>query len=357
MPVVMGRYLGEIDSARATVERVIKKLASKQERLAGPMERVLEAVGTCLPVEKVLSIDEMAGRLVGRQRDVATARELAGKVKQALRERVGECLTCSIGIAPNLFLGKLASDMQKPNGLVALTKADLPAALLGLELQNICGIGERMEERLRHAGITTIAELWQASRLRLRKAWGGITGALFYEMLHGADLLPPSSPHAKSMSHQHVLEPALRTAEGARDFSHHLLTKAAERLPRGDYYCRRLALHLSWVGDFGPWHDEVSFHETRDTGFLLARLAILWANVPKLKPLAVGVALLDLVPASKHQFDLFADNPRRQKLSPLVDGINGRYGRYAVSFGLPPEKVRKFRGHAAFQRVPGIWEF
>jgi hypothetical protein len=70
----------------------------------------------------------------------------------------------------------------------------------------------------------------------------------------------------------------------------------------------------------------------------------------------VGVALLDLVPASKHQFDLFADNPRRQKLAPLVDNFNGRYGRYAVSFGLPLEKVRKFNGHAAFQRVPEKWE-
>ena len=49
----------------------------------------------------------------------------------------------------------------------------------------------------------------------------------------------------------------------------HLLTKAAERLRRGDYYCRRLGLHLSWVADLGGWWDEVSFNETRDTGFLL----------------------------------------------------------------------------------------
>jgi nucleotidyltransferase/DNA polymerase involved in DNA repair len=92
----------------------------------------------------------------------------------ALQERVGECLICSIGIAPNLFLGKLASDMRKPDGLVVITRADLPEVLLGLELQDICGIGERMEQRLRRAGITTVAELWQASRFRLRKAWGGI---------------------------------------------------------------------------------------------------------------------------------------------------------------------------------------
>jgi hypothetical protein len=67
----------------------------------------------------------------------------------------------------------------------------------------------------------------------------------------------------------------------AHDFSQHLLTKAAERLRRGDYYCRRLGVHLSWVSDLGGWWEETDFHETRDTGFLLARLGQLWRRVPR----------------------------------------------------------------------------
>src|SRR5262252_9910016 len=70
-------------------------------------ERILKAVDTCVPVEKVCSIDEMACRLMGTERQVPIARALALKVKRALREQVGECLTCSIGIAPNVFLGKV----------------------------------------------------------------------------------------------------------------------------------------------------------------------------------------------------------------------------------------------------------
>jgi len=77
-----------------------------------------------------------------------------------------------------------------------------------------------------------------------------------------------------------------------------------------------------------------------------------------LKPLSVGVVLLDLVPAAHHQPDLFAaDNHRRQKLSPPVDRINDRYGRCAIGFGLFPPDVRAFKGHAAFHRVPERWEF
>jgi len=100
------------------------------------------------------------------------------------------------------------------------------------------------------------------------------------------------------------------------------------------------------------------FHETRDTGFLLARLEQLWRRVPRYKPLSVGVVMLDLVAAGQHQPDLFsADNHRRQKLSPLVDRINDRYGRCSIGFGLFPTDVRAFKGHAAFHRVPEKWEF
>jgi DNA polymerase IV len=321
-------------------------------------ERILKAVDTCLPVEKVCSIDEMACRLMGTERQVPVALELAQKVKRALREQVGECLTCSIGIAPNVFLGKVGSDLQKPDGLVVITEADLPGILLGLDLQEIYGIGKRMEERLHRAGILTVAQLWNATPFQLRRVWGGINGLLFHQMLHGVDIQPPSSRYSKSIGHQHVLEPELRSKKGAHDFAQHLLTKAAERLRRGDYFCRRLGVHLSWTGDLGGFWEEIDFHETRDTGFLLARLEQIWKRVPRHKPLSVGVVLLDLVPASMHQPDLFAaDTHRRQKLSPLIDRINDRYGRCSIGFGLFPSDVRAFKGHAAFHHVPERWEF
>src|ERR1700726_2383288 len=320
-------------------------------------ERILKAVDTCVPVEKVCSIDEMACKLMGTERQVPVARELALKVKRALREQVGECLTCSIGIAPNVFLGKVGSDLQKPDGLTVITKDNLTEVLLGLALQEIYGIGARMEQRLHRAGIVTVAQLWNATPFQLRRIWGGINGLLFHQMLHGVDLQPPSSRFSKSIGHQHVLEPDLRTGKGAHDFAQHLLTKAAERLRRGDYYCRRLGLHLSWVADLGSWWNETKFSETRDTGFLLERLDKLWSEVPAYKPLSVGVVLLDLVPAARHQPDLFAEDHKRQKLSPLIDRINDRYGRCAIGFGLLPPDVRAFKGHAAFHRVPEAWEF
>ena len=319
--------------------------------------RIIEAVDTCLPVTKVCSIDEMACRLMGSEREITAALELAHKVKQTVRQRVGDCMTCSVGLAPSLFLGKVGSDMQKPDGLVVITKNDLPDILHRLKLTDIYGIGARMEHRLNQAGIGTVADLMRASRNELRRVWGGVTGVLYYELLHGADLQFPSSTQSQSISHQHVLEPELRTIEGARQFAQHLLAKGAERLRHQGYFCRRLGVSLSSVDGIGRFWDEIGFHETQDTDFLLARLVQLWRQVPRMKPIKVGIVLLGLVPAAQHQPDLFADNARHQKLSPLIDQINRRYGRGAIGFGKPSEQMNRFTGHAAFQRVPEAFEF
>jgi hypothetical protein len=65
------------------------------------------------------------------------------------------------GLAPNVFLGKVGSDIEKPDGLVVITQENLPAVPLGLELQDVYGIGERMEQRLNRAGIFTVENVWQ----------------------------------------------------------------------------------------------------------------------------------------------------------------------------------------------------
>src|SRR5882762_9763212 len=109
---------------------------------------IVEAVSSCVPVAAVHSIDEMICQLTGSQREVTNAVALAQKIKQTLAARVGDYLLCSIGLGPNHFLSKVASDMQKPNGLTVLRPGDLPQSLYKLELTDLPGIGPRMEARL-----------------------------------------------------------------------------------------------------------------------------------------------------------------------------------------------------------------
>ncbi|MBL9131616.1 MAG: hypothetical protein JNG86_10480, partial [Verrucomicrobiaceae bacterium] len=105
---------------------------------------VIKEIERHYPVTAVASIDEMALRLDAWRRPLPAAIDLAKRIKSGLRTTIGECITCSVGLAPNRFLAKVASDMQKPDGLVALTAADLPGRLLDLELRDLPGIGRRM---------------------------------------------------------------------------------------------------------------------------------------------------------------------------------------------------------------------
>jgi DNA polymerase-4 len=121
--------------------------------------KIWSAVNSVLPVEKVLSIDEMACRLTGRQTDYDNAVSIGRRVKEAIKEQVGEYVKCSLGLAPNRFLAKVATDMEKPDGFTVITKEDLPHKLYSLSLTDLPGIGKRMHKRLKLHGVGTVEEL------------------------------------------------------------------------------------------------------------------------------------------------------------------------------------------------------
>ena len=283
-----------------------------------------------------MSIDEVACKLDKVQVRPEIGRALALAIKSAIRERAGVYLTCSIGIASNKLLAKLASDMQKPDGLVLLPPEDLPQAILHLKLQDICGIGPNMQVRLNQAGITDVAGLWAADGQRLRRIWNGITGLRFHALLHGADLPSLVNP-TRSMGHQHVLAPDERTLEKATPVIRQLLTRVAQRLRTDGFYCRRLCLEIKWVQNLGYHADECRFKETQDTGFLLKHLMRLWTAAPAFRPLRIGVVL--------------ADPPN---LTTAIDGLNSRYGRGTISYG---SALPAMTSKISFQRVPKLEEF
>ena len=134
--------------------------------------RIVEAVESCIPVTGVYSIDEMGCRLIGRERPLMVAMELGRQIKARIKDKVGDTLRCSVGIATNRYLAKIATDMDKPDGLVALTPDILTAALKRLELRDLPGIGPRMEKRLHLAGIRTMDHLLSLSAEQMRPRLG-----------------------------------------------------------------------------------------------------------------------------------------------------------------------------------------
>jgi DNA polymerase-4 len=312
-------------------------------------------VDEIIPIDKVMSIDEVACRLDVTQRDPVAAHALGLRLKAHVRARAGACLTSSVGIAPNKFLAKLASNLQKPDGLTLLEPAGLEARLKTLDLRALPGIGGNMEARLHKGGIADMAALWAASPETLRRIWGGIGGVKFHALLHGADFTEPPTAR-RSMSPQHVLAPEERTQARALPVLRELAMKAAERLRREGFYCRRISLDVKWDrsgSQGGHWGAETAFNETWDTAFLLQRVERLAARMPQGRPLRVGIAVSGLVAVAAHQPDLFA-RPERQDLARALDRLNGKFGRNTVGYGAC---VPVATGKIAFQRVPDLAEF
>ena len=326
-------------------------------------ERLVEVIEEEMHVEAVHSIDEVSCRLTGRWREREAARALALEIKVAILEKVGPWLRCSIGVAPNLFLAKTASDMQKPDGLVVLDEAEWPAALAKLELRDLCGIGPRMEKRLRAAGLGTVAQLVAAERGQLRKAWGSVEGERLWEKLHGRDWA--AEPSRKTcIGHSHVLPPELRNEPKALAVLHRLLQKAAMRLRAGKFFTGLLGVWMDFTTEETReedrhWIVERVVEPTQDTVELAAALEEIWARERPLahgaRPLRVGVTLTQLEHARDHTPSLFATEAgRREPLLRAVDGLNLLYGSGAIYWAGAHEARAAAPMRIAFNRVPSL---
>lgn len=311
----------------------------------------LEAIEKCIPVEDVMSVDEVACRLDNTQRTEKAARALGLHIKSVMCKEVGEQMTCSIGVASNKLLAKLASNMQKPDGLTILEPHTLPQKILHLPPNAFTGIGPRMMERLTAHGISTMNDLWQADVAHLRRVWGGVMGARFYELLHGADLPSPSSPR-RSMGHQHVLPPQERTLAKATPIIRQLLTRACTKLRKEKFFTKRLMLDIKWSGQQGYFVKNMRFNETQDTTFLMRQLMKMWRQAPPHKPLRIGITLADLVQSNAHQFDMF-EKRENTALTSAVDSINDKFGRGTIALGHTGDIIRS---KIAFQSVPKMDE-
>ncbi len=340
--------------------------------------RISQAVERVCPVAHNPSIDEMVCQLIGRERQPTVARRIALAAKQAIREGVGETLRCSIGMAPNRYLAKIASDMQKPDGLIGLLPSQLPRAIAHLELRDLPGIGARTEVRLNAKGIRTMPELLALDRPAMHKLFDSVWGDRMYHWLRGHDTGDDGAPIAaevqKSLGHSHVLAPEHRTPAGAWAVAHKLLHKAAMRLRMEKFHAGSLAVtvkyaltreqterlpktkqHYSGIQNVG-WGMEARFRPCQDTLSLLEALQGCWKQSPDSpahrKPFFVGVTLRDLIPDDEMQATLFEEPGNRNQLSATMDKLNLKYGHSTLHFAgmLPARDSAPTR--IAFTQIP-----
>ncbi|HZD95803.1 MAG TPA: DNA polymerase [Candidatus Sulfotelmatobacter sp.] len=324
----------------------------------------------CLHISKTVSVDEMECRLMGRECELENAQALARKVKQAIRN-VGKTLRCSIGLAPNRFLAKVASNLKKPDGLVALTFSQLPEALLRLRPRDLPGIGERMEHRLTKAGIRTMEQLWQLDMDQMTQLWGGVLGTRFWLKLRGKDFDERES-QTSSISHQHVLPPELRSREQAAAVGKKLLHKAAVRLRQARLWTSGMAIYVLfsktevnkedrsgyWLHYGRPvWEASLRFPSCHDTMTLVNVFQEAWQKCPDYRPVMVSVALVDLMPEELRNMTLFDEmygGWKFDRLAQVMDNVNAKYGSTTLYLAGIHDVRKAAPPRIAFKSIPDM---
>ena len=318
---------------------------------------IIECLNTFFVDIKPLSIDEMACWVGGLDRGREAEMRLGQNIKRAIYARLGDSMRCSIGIAPNIFLGKVASDMQKPDGLTRLDEDNLPHALFGVPLADLPGVGRKMHRRLMRCGITTVAHLFQADSQLLRRAWGSVEGPRWYYMIRGSQdtdyRIWNSETQRKSVGHSHVLPPEYRTRRGAQDILLRLFTRCMRRVRQYGQAAASVGLCVrlsqSETQSRSAWKLDSTKHLHADdetTWIKIVRPMIESFPVlePGVAPYMVGVTFWDLTDKRDLTLNLFEDTFARAELSRTMDTLNRkRENSLQIASVLPVQHTAPFR--------------
>lgn len=317
--------------------------------------RILEAVKEILPIKKVLSIDEVACELIGRERTAENAKLIAQRMKDHVRFKVGNEITSSVGVGPNILVAKMASDMQKPDGLIMINKEQIREKMGSLPIEAIPGVGRQMKLKLNAKGFYRVGDLMDVPEHALRKHWGSIWGLRIAKELQGEDMAFRESKPPNSFSHQHVLPPEFRSLEKSFQVTIKLLLKAAARARHEKLKVGGVSLNIRFT-DRSRYENEISFLETDDAQFLMLQLKRLWqplfAQGAAERPMKVEIVLTDLSQGPS-QLSFF-DDAKSTRRNEALDLINERYGANTLFTASTKDVLKTAKTRISFSHIPSL---
>ncbi len=283
----------------------------------------------CGPEVQPRSIDEAAVFLPPNWQSSKFAHQLARSIKQRFAADLGECIRCSIGIAPNSLLAKFATKLKKPDGLIEITLENTEEILSRCALGDLPGIADRMTKQLEAVGITTPLELYHTSAEQLRSHFG-IWGQYWWWRLHGYECDTYYNSQLKSISHEHVLPHWVRTREELAGVISTMSDTLIHRLRRNRLQCNGVWLSLRLAGaprySLGRSFDAPtgSYHELLGafTGFI----AELPSELPyPVRKVALGFGWLNSE-ESGTQLSLLEETGKHEDLTRAMTRVRQRHG-------------------------------
>jgi DNA polymerase-4 len=287
------------------------------------------------PLVEPLSVDEAFLDLTGSHQLLGDGESAARALKKRIRSELG--LTASVGVAPNKFLAKLASDLKKPDGLVVVRAEDIDALLPSLPVTRLWGIGPATAARLKQVGIETIGDLRRHGAESLGLLLGSDVDRLV-RLAHGLDDRPVvADRESKSIGQEQTFGVDVTDPAEVRRVLFEQVEQVGHRLRKHDLQARTLTLKIRY-GEFETITRSRTLEETTDvTSELWSAASTLFAQWAEasFRPVRLIGASVSQLNHGPDQMRLFADplEERSRKLDAVADQITARFGSRAMRRG------------------------
>lgn len=295
--------------------------------------KIMSILDEFSPVIEQISIDEAYLDTSGLEKILGTAVEIARKIKERIRSETS--LTCSIGIAPNKFLAKIASDSEKPDGLTIINENQIMKFLRDLPVRKIPGIGPVTEENLAKFGILKVSDILKFPEDFFRQEFGKF-GDTLIDLAKGVDESPVVSQSViKSISSEMTFEEDTKDRELLRKWLIPQCEEVGRRLREENLKGKTITLKLKLSNFRTVTRSHTLISPTNATNIIIKNATHLLQKynlTSKIRLIGVGVSNFQ---KGFEQLNLFekSEDEKFQKIDEVIDKITDRYGTDIIKRG------------------------
>jgi len=304
------------------------------ERYRQVSEQVFAVFERFTPLVEPLSIDEAFLDLGGTQRLFGPPEEAARKIKQQVHDETG--LTVSVGVSFNKFLAKLASDLEKPDGLTVIRPDMIDHWLATLAIDKLWGVGPATQRKLEAMSVRTFGDVRKMSAQQLARCFGEL-GEHFAQLARGIDDRPVTpDTQAKSIGQEQTFGLDLTEADQVRAVMLAQAEQVARRLRKSELTARVVTVKIRY-GDFKTITRSETLDEpsdaTDDIWHTARTLFDRW-SAKEFQPVRlIGVTAKDLTHSGQMGLFSQADKARKRRIDEATDKIVAKYGKRAIRRG------------------------
>jgi DNA polymerase-4 len=298
--------------------------------------KLLEIYKRFTPLVEPFSIDEAFLELPGEEYDAAKATKCAREIKSVISSELG--LSCSIGIGPNKYIAKMASSVNKPNGLYAIGLEQFVGVFGDKPVDCLWGVGEKTREKLEKMGIRKVRDICETDPNLLKKIFGKY-GELLSHLAKGEDDTPLvpyfDGIEPKSMGHEHTFDRDVSDRETIKGTLLRLSEQVSRRMRKDDYEAKTVRIKIRY-SDFTTFTRQQALDSYTDDARVIFRgaLRLFETNASGKAIRLLGVSACTLSKRNEGSPMLFSSEEKKKDMIRAIDSLKDRFGENVMARGM-----------------------